>query len=377
MRIGMISASRVPSRAANSIEVMKVAQSFLDNGHEIRLWLPQSDAQIPLDELKAWYGLHRSVPIEWVPAALLWRKYDFAWNAVRRARKWQAELIYCWPLQAAALSCMLGMPTALEVHDRPQGLFGPRLMRYILKNEHARRILPITAAMREWLEKQYRLELQPPRCLVAPMGVDLEPYATLPAPEVARDRLGLEPRWTVGYTGHLYPGRGLDLMVELAQRNPKIPFLWVGGEPEAVGAWQRRLQSDGVQNVKLVGFIPNVELPLYQAACEVLLMPYEASIAGSSGGDTASFASPMKVFEYLATGRAIMASDLPVLREVLDEGLSLLLPVGDVQAWDQALKRLVAEPDLCQELGQAARERARGYGWNERAGRILSGLAND
>ena len=147
MRIGMISASRVPSRAANSIEVMKVAQSFLDNGHEIRLWLPQSDAQIPLDELKAWYGLHRSVPIERVPAALLWRKYDFAWNAVRRARKWQAELIYCWPLQAAALSCMLGMPTALEVHDRPQGLFGPRLMRYILKNEHARRILPITAAI--------------------------------------------------------------------------------------------------------------------------------------------------------------------------------------------------------------------------------------
>ena len=151
----------------------------------------------------------------------------------------------------------------------------------------------------------------------------------------------------------------------------------MGGEPETVATWQRRLRAEGVDNITLVGFIPNAELPLYQAACEILLMPYESSIAGSSGGDTVDFASPMKVFEYLASGRAIMASDLPVLREVLDDDVSLLLPVGDTDAWDQDLKRLVIEPDLRRALGEAARQRARGYSWIDRASRILNGLAND
>ena len=84
----------------------------------------------------------------------------------------------------------------------------------------------------------------------------------------------------------------------------------------------RRLEQGGIKNVHLTGFVPNEELPLYQAACDILLMPYEEAIAGSSGGDTARFASPMKAFEYMAAGRPILSSDLPVFREVLDEAFA-------------------------------------------------------
>jgi len=377
MRISMISASRVPSRAANSIEVMKVAQSFLDLGHEVQVWVPALALSLSDPEFKDWYGLHRSIPIESVGSNPLWRKYDFAWKAVRRSQKWNAELVYCWPLQAAAFGCLLGLPTALEIHDRPQGSFGPSLMRYVLKSDHACRILPITEALRGWLEGNYRVELQPPRCSVAPMGVDLDVYHSQPEPENARSQLKLEQRLTVGYTGHLYAGRGLDLIVGLAKRNPELGFLWVGGEPAAVSEWEQRLRAEGVGNIRLLGFVPNIELPLYQAACDVLLMPYETHIAGSSGGDTARFASPMKVFEYMAAGRAIMASDLPVLREVLDEQVSVLLPVDDLEAWDHSLKKLSSLPEARQRLGAAARERAQDYGWNTRAKRILQGLMDD
>jgi glycosyltransferase involved in cell wall biosynthesis len=374
MRISMISASRIPSRAANSIEVMKVAQSFLEIGHEVRLWAPDQEAKLPVAEVKEWYGLARTIPIEWVPWAPIWRKYDFAWRALQQAKAWTPDLVYCWPLQAAALSCGLGLPTALEVHDRPAGLFGRRLMRFILNSDRARRILPITEAMRAWLEEAFQVKLESPRCLIAPMGVDLDTYESLPDPGRARARLELEERLTVGYTGHLYQGRGLELMADLAKRNPELAFLWVGGEPEHVRQWEKRLHSEGVTNIKLVGFVPNAALPTYQAACEILLMPYEAHIAGSSGGDTAQFASPMKAFEYLAAGRAIMASDLGVIREVLDAKVSVLLPVGDLGAWDESLKRLASQPQLRDQLGQAARARARAYGWNTRAARILEGL---
>jgi len=377
MRIAMISASRIPSRTANSIEVMKVAQSFLDQGHDLQLWVPGQPSTTDDPDLVEWYGLHRSIPIERVGSKPFWRKYDFAWRAVRRSQQWHADLVYCWPLQAAAFSSMLRLRTALEIHDRPRGAFGPYLLRYILKSKPARRILPITRALREWLATTYRVELQPPRCIVEPMGVDLDVYQSLPDPEEARTMLHVGQRMTVGYTGHLYSGRGLDLIVDLARRNPELAFIWVGGEPAAVSEWERRLRAEGVGNIRLIGFVPNKDLPLYQAACDILLMPYEWQIAGSSGGDTAQFASPMKAFEYMATGKAILASDLPVLREILDEEVAVLLPVNDVEAWDLALKRLCREPETRRRLGQGAMARAQGYGWGERAGRILDGLLDE
>jgi glycosyltransferase involved in cell wall biosynthesis len=374
MRIGVISASRIPSRAANSIQVMKVCQAFLDLGHSIQLWVPGPDPEMNDDDLQAWYGLRREIPVAWVPSLRIFRRYDFSLEAVRRAKIWRADLIYCWPLQTAALSAWRGLPTILEVHDRPQGRFGPFLMRVILSSKGTKRILPITQAMRAWLAEAYATTLDEPFCMVAPMGVDLNQYENLPEPPQARKQLGLEEAFTVGYAGHLYEGRGLELLVTLAQRNPEYRFLWIGGEPEAVESWRQRFSEQSIGNVGLTGFVPNQHLPQYQAACDILLMPYERQIAGSSGGDTAQFASPMKAFEYMASGRAILASDLPVLREVLDETVAILLSPEDIEAWDEGLKELLQDPMRRTRLGEAATLRAKQFDWKERALRTLAGL---
>ena len=163
-------------------------------------------------------------------------------------------------------------------------------------------------------------------------------------------------------------------MLKLAVRMPDVQWLWAGGEPEAVIHWQGRLQREGIENLKLLGFVPNERLPLVQAACEVLLMPYERRIAVSSGGDTAATASPMKLFEYLATGRAILASDLPVLREILNETNAQLLPPDEPEVWRAALLRLKKYPERRARLGEQARQDAQRYSWTERARRALEGL---
>lgn len=377
MRIGVISASRIPSRAANSIQVMKVCQAFLDVGHTVRLWVPGPALAIADENLQEWYGLHRQIQITWVPGYRELRRYDFAWRAVAQAKAWKADLIYCWPLQAAALSSWKGIPTALEVHDRPQGRLGPCLMRLYMKGQGAKRILPITKAMRNWLAEKYSVPLEEPFCVISPMGVDLEQYEGLPDPAEARAKLQLVGGTTVGYTGHLYEGRGLELMVDLARRNSGVSFLWVGGEPEAVKRWESRLSNLGIENIELIGFVPNERLPFYLAACNILLMPYERHIAGSSGGDTAMFASPMKAFEYMASGRAILTSDLPVLREVLDEEIAVLLAPEDIEGWDQALKELIGDPDHRARLGKNARARVDQFSWTMRARRSLAGLSDD
>jgi glycosyltransferase involved in cell wall biosynthesis len=126
-----------------------------------------------------------------------------------------------------------------------------------------------------------------------------------------------------------------------------------------------------LENLTLLGFISNTRLPLYQAACEALLMPYQRQVAASSGGDIARYLSPMKVFEYLACGRAILSSDLPVLREVLNPENAILLPMEDIDAWATAIRNLQENPVFCARLAEQARRDAQKYSWEARARHIL------
>ncbi len=374
MRIACLATSRVPSRTANSIQVMKVCQALIQLGHEVRLWVAGERPRLGWEDLAQHYGLRDRFAVEWIPYLAPLRRYDFCLRALWRARAWRPDLYYVWPLPAAGMASWLGWPTLLEVHDRPAGRLGPRWLSLFLKGKGARRLLPITESLRAWLEASYAMPLRPPLAIVAPMGVDLERYQGLPEPAEARRRLGLPQALTVGYTGHLYEGRGTSLMVHLAARNPELSFIWAGGEPEAVEFWRRRLEVSGIRNVVLMGFVANDRLPMVQAACDALLMPYERRIASSRGGDTSASASPMKVFEYMAAGRAILSSDLPVLREVLSEANALLLPPEDVQAWDEGLKALMRDEARRRALGLQARADASRFTWAERQRQALRGL---
>ena len=374
MRLAVFSTARVPSRTANSIQVLKVCQALLDLGHEVRLWLPGPAPEVPWAELARQYGVRGPMDLTWCRAWPPLRRYDYALTSMLQARRWRADLIYAWPLQTAALAAGLGFPVVLELHELPTGRLGPGLLRAFLRGRGPRRLLPITAALRDLAAASYALPKEPGSVRVAPMGVDLERYQDLPAPEEARRLLGWPQAFTIGYTGHLYAGRGIELLVEVAGRLPGARFVVIGGEPHAVQAWQARAREAGAANVHFLGFMPNADLPVCQAACEVLVMPSQRSIAGSSGGDIGQVASPMKTFEYMAAGRAIVASDLPVFREVLNPGNAVLLPPEDAAAWAHALETLQHDSGRREQLGRQARLDARQYSWLERARRSLEGL---
>lgn len=353
---------------------MKVCQAFRRLGHEVMLWLPGPDPDVTWEQLAEHYGLQTSFEIRWLTGMDMLRRYDFGIRAVIKAMDWSADIMYAWPLQSACLASTLNQSTLFEVHDRPRGNFGPLLFRLMLLGRGLRRILPISDALDAWLEGRYRVSLTRCDSLVIRSGVDLEGYRDLPDPSQARQQLGLSEALTVGYTGHLYPGRGIDLLFELAKRNRDTQFLWAGGTESSVESWKRKLESDNVTNVVLTGFISQEELPLYQAACEILVMPYEKTITVSSGAHTEKFASPMKVFEYMASGRAILSSDLPVLREVLHEGIAAFALPEDLESWDRQLKDLMADPKLRSDFAKASRAEAGKYSWEARAGRALRGL---
>ncbi len=373
MKIACISTARIPSGTANSIQAMKACHALAQLGQDVTLWAPETGEEPGWEALADHYGLETPFALRRLPSRPALRRYDFAFNAAAAARRWDADLVYTWLLPAAVLAQLRRLPVIFELHDRPTGNLGPGLFRRLATAKGRKRILVITEALRSRVERELNVKLPPALAQIAPNGVDAGRYANLPDPAAARQTLGLTEGLTAGYTGHFYAGRGVEILVGLAKRFPQTQFLWVGGREEDTVHWRAALQSIGLQNVTLTGFVPNSRLPLYQAAADILLMPYETAIAGSSGGNSAEICSPMKMFDYLAAGRAILSSDLPVLREVLNEGNALLCPPEDLIAWEHAFQSLLEDPDRRAGLSAKARRDARRYSWTERARRALEG----
>lgn len=393
MKIAVIAPNRIPARSANTIQVMKMAQAFSSLGHQVEVVYPSLSAPneqpgTSWDELAAHYGLQYRFPIVNLASNPRLRKYDYAWRSVQRVHATEAELVYTRLLQAAALASLGGIPTILELHDLPTGWMGPVLFKLFLRGRGRRRLVLISTALKMDICRLFNFSNAENLIRVAPDGVDLSRYAGLLSPDQARKSIkpdllanlgeqGLPfdaGRFTAGYSGHLYPGRGVGLMLELAERLPDLNFLIMGGEPDEVSDYRQLAAGRALKNLVLTGFIPNAELPRYQAACDVLLMPYQHKVAASSGGDISRYLSPMKLFEYLASGRAILSSDLPVFREVLSPDVALLLPPDSLERWVAALLQLKADDERRRELGRRARQKSGIYSWEVRAANLLAGL---
>jgi len=370
MKIVCISASQVPSDTASSIQVMKVCQSFSQLGYEVTLLVPGQKADTV--DLLSHYGLQQRFDVEWLRVR---NRRLFPWKAAWHAKNLAPDLVYAWPIQVAVLSSMAGIPSMLEMHDFPAGRFGPLWFRLFLTLPGKKRLLPITHALQHALKKKYGL-MRNEQVVISPDGVDLERYVDLPDPKSARSQLSLPDAPLVLCTGHLYAGRGADLFLALAAKFPGASFLWVGGRPADVNYWKTQASQQALANVTFTGFVTNDRIPLYQAAADLLLMPYERTISGSSGGNTVDVCSPMKMFEYLAAGRAIVTSELPVLREVLDENTAVFCATEELRAWESALGGLLADEKRREALGQHCRKVAQQYAWKERSKRALAGFGN-
>jgi len=369
MRIVAIAGSQIPSDTANSLQVMKACNALVQLGHDLTVLVPYLNLQPSTFNLKQHYGLQTDFHIEWLPTS---NRRLFPWQAMRHARTLKPDLIYSWLINSAVLALLVKLPTVFEIHIQPTGMLGPAWHRAFAGLRGRKRLASITQALMNVLERKHNIHFKADEVVIAPNGVDLERFASLPDPITARQRLDLPPTPTVICTGHLYAGRGANLFLALAKEIPQAHFVWVGGKPEDVETWKQRVKSD---NVTFTGFIPNQVLPLYQSAADILLMPYSRSIMGSSGmADSAGVASPMKMFEYMAAERPIITADLPVIREVLNERNAVFCEPGDVVKWKLEIEKLLAEVPRRLALGKKAKDDVESYTWLARAEKIMNGF---
>ena len=213
--------------------------------------------------------------------------------------------------------------------------------------------------------------------LVARDGFRAARYAGLPTRGAARHSLGLPPDgFIVGYVGQLRTlgmAKGVEQLVDALGRFRDAPcsLAIVGGSAAEVEALRRRWQELGLASDRLIapGQVPPEQVPLWLAALDVGTIPFPNS------PHYAECASPMKLFEYLAAGLPIVASDLPALAEVLVDGeTALLTPPGDVAALAAALRRLREDAALRATLASGALRAAGAYTWTARAQRVIGAL---
>ncbi|MGW2631179.1 glycosyltransferase family 4 protein [Streptomyces chattanoogensis] len=371
MRIAYLHACEIPSVFANGVHVMRMCDAFADAGHDITLYA--ATGSTPAEDIHAYYGTRNRFPVHTfaaprIPVLGLWIR---AWRVRRAVRRSGAvDLLYGRDLYALLASAGLA-PLVYETHLLRPGRDQRLMERLLFRLGSLRRVVTITQALAEDYRRTVPRLRRPggPEMVTASDCADLPPTtgptATLP---------GRPDALKVGYVGHLYPGRGIDVILALAASVPDADFHLVGGTNEDLAHWRSRSRPP---NVHFHGHRPPAQLHPYYRAFDLVLAPYQRRVACAGGvGDIGRWVSPMKLFEYMSHGKAIIASDLPVLREVLTDGVNCVLcPPDDVAAWTAAVKRLADDPGERASLGQVAeRQLRRDYTWRARVDRVLPHL---
>lgn len=351
-----------------------MCQAITECGHEVELLAPKRTLPDELGhmDIRDHYGLRVEFPIRRVIWPPVMGGHLYGLRSALYSLQAQPDLIFARHLPGATIAGLMGLPVICELHDMPGGNTGPLYLSLLGKSRGLRKIVAITEALRRDLICKYpRLHLESEIC-VFPDGVDIRMFNDLPDTRAARQELGIaQDGWLAGYAGHFYPGKGARLVLRVAYKCPDINFLMVGGEPDTIASFQKELERRKIGNVILAGFVPNRTLPNYLAACDILLLPQHRSVEGSGGREIGSYSSPMKLFEYMASGKAIISSDLPVLREILDNRIARLVPSSDVDAWANSIRELCNSPSLRRSLGREARRRSVDYSWTRRVEKML------
>lgn len=378
-----VSSARLPSRMANGVQTLQMCDALADAGARVTLYhFRQTAPELAGTGVREFYRVRNAVETRRYPEPRLPVPRDFSAHRLRylpfvanafrwargTARRLAAERADLYVTREPVLAWALtrqGLPTLLEFHDMPSPLLRGAC-RAALRSRSMRAVVALTGALADDLRDT--LGVPRDRVQVLHDGVELHRYPAERSRADARAELGLDETGPlVVYTGQLFAHKGAGTLVDAAVRVPEARFLLLGGLSADRDAMEARIAAQGIGNVTLAGPVEPARVPLYQAAADVLVLPNSARNAHS-----ARYSSPMKLFEYMAAGRPIVASAVPCIQEVLEHGRTAVMVQPDQPgALADAVRALLADPAGGARLGAAARARVEDFTWRRRAERVL------
>jgi len=388
-----IANARFPTEKAHGYQICKMCEAFASLGLKVKLLHPYRDNPLAGKSVFEFYGvrpifeirtlsnwdvvrLERWVPNRWF--TLLFFLHSMIWSryAAQVASQERADLYYTREASIAYWLTQMGLPTVYEAHVAPK--WGQRwLLKMLARQQELRLVVSLTSFIRdEFVKMGFCRE----KLAVLPDGVDLSLFQNLPDRDDCRRHLNLPlDRPIIGYIGRfrtMEMEKGIPELVEamayLAQIQGAEPLLLcVGGPMEVVPDYLERARRLGApeHRLKFVDRVPNREVPLWIRSFDLAIAPFPNT------EHYAYFMSPLKLFEYMAAGVPIVATDLPSLREVLRHGENAwLVSPNDPKALAEGIRHLFENPDLARKLSAQAKEDVKQYTWERRAATILKFL---
>ena len=373
MKFIYINGSRIPTEKAHGLQIMKMCEAFVRKGVEIELWVPKRLNFIKQDPFD-YYGVKRIFKIKKIPCIDLVTHFSFfgpiafwitelsflffASFYLSRSRE---DIIYTRDKFVVFIFSFFKNNIFFEAHTDIPRIFLKRLGKI-------KGIIVITNNLKKIFQDS---GIPQDMIIVAPDGVDLEEFTIKETQQECRKKLDLPlGKKIVLYTGHLYPWKGAGTLLEAAKLSifnyqfSNTLFIFVGGTDKDVDNFRKA--AKGLDNVRIVGRRPHKEISYWQRAADVLVLPNPAKYDISK-----YWTSPMKLFEYMASGKPVVASDLPSSREILNEKNAVLVEPDNQESLAIGIKTVLQNPELAAKISKQAFLDVENYTWSKRADSII------
>lgn len=369
MKIIYIANARIPTEKAHGIQIMKMCESFVLHNMEAELVLPKRFNKIKEDPFK-YYGVKRNFKVKKLPCldlvpldkyighlgswieSITFNLFVFPYILFKKA-----DIIYTRDKFALPF-VVFKKNLVFEAHTFPKNyfLYSPFLKRL-------KKIIVITQNLKDFFTKK---GIGADKILIASDGVDLEKFDIKETQQECRKRLGLVlDKKIILYTGHLYNWKGAQVLASSVEYlDPNILVYFIGGTKKDVKKF--KTQNSSVENLIVTGHRPHREIPYWLKAADVLILP-------NSGKQNISkyWTSPIKLFEYMASKRPIIASSLPSIREILNKNNAFLAEPDDPERLAEGIKNVLKNPNFSDKISNRAFQDVQNYTWQKRAGEIL------
>lgn len=376
MKLAYITAANIPSKWAHSIQVMKMAQAFQQIGNDVELMIACSFKEWRnevSEEIWEHYGISARFRLTRLPLKKLVQKegrrdygrFSYGYFSALLAKRRRADLVFARNYMAPYWSSRMGIPTIAETHAEPDENYQKKKLYEATKMDSFKALVTIS----ETLAEQYiKAGVPGKKIIVEQDGVDLSVFSSINEKEIEETRaVLLNGRKAVAlYAGHLYDYKGIPLILRAAKKLPEVSFALVGGWDKDIERVRRSAADLGLKNLELTGFVPNKNIPVYLKAADVLLLPY------SGKHHQASTTSPLKLFEYMAAGRPIVATAIENVVDVLTHNENAFLCSPDNPAsFIEGIKSTLLNKNKAVQLVQQAQRDVQRYDWKKRCKRVL------
>lgn len=385
MKIVYVPKSDAFERNANTVHAAAMASALAELFDDFAYLVPadakclatRSDREFEA-EFARYYGFERRVPVKRLLSGLR-RRGPTSSNTYRRifyrrAARWlsrqRTDMVFTRAYELVPKCIDAGLNVLFEQHEHATSKEFDEIERCV-RNDHFLGIVTIS----ERLKRGYvqRLGIPERRVFVFPDGIGRERLTRKASTRSeARQALGLSHRDNIAvYTGSLFAHKGIDTLLQAACLAPDVHFVVVGNRPKgSVDEWQQKYPD--LSNVEFLGHRPAGDIPMFLDAADCCVLP------NSAEHPSADYTSPLKLFEYMAARRPIVATAIPALREVLVSGENaILVPPDDPNELARAIRDSIADPEYANHIAERAFQDVSELTWDRRAREILNyfGLA--